>query len=181
MDLTSDAIPGSAATGDLYVNTGTGNPTSDWAAEFSNLTTSDEVKDGDYVIKGEDNWVFVSSDEITVAPVIIADSAPNTDDLQEGALWWNSDENDGQLYVLYEDTDPAGGKIWVEASPSAGAEEVEQQPVGGGDDEVFFLNSQIVTQDYTIPSGKNALSAGPITVSDGITVTVPNGQGWAVV
>ena len=51
---------------------------------------------------------------------------------------------------------------------------------GGGGDQVFVLNSTVVTTDYTLPSGKNAESVGPISVDSGITVTIPNGQRWVV-
>lgn len=52
---------------------------------------------------------------------------------------------------------------------------------GGGQDEVFLLNGQHVTKNYAIPAGKNALSAGPITVDDGVTVTIPSGSVWTIV
>lgn len=39
--------------------------------------------------------------------------------------------------------------------------------VGGGNDELFVLNGKTVNVSYTIPSDKNAMSAGPITV-DGV-------------
>ena len=52
---------------------------------------------------------------------------------------------------------------------------------GGGSDQVFVENDQIVTVDYTITAGKNASSAGPITINSGITVTVPSGSSWVVV
>ena len=52
---------------------------------------------------------------------------------------------------------------------------------GGGSDSVFFENSQIVTVDYTVPSDKNAGSFGPITINDGITVTIPTGAVWSIV
>lgn len=52
---------------------------------------------------------------------------------------------------------------------------------GGGSDAVFHENGQTVTTDYTITSGKNAMSAGPITIASGITVTVPSGSEWTVV
>ena len=52
---------------------------------------------------------------------------------------------------------------------------------GGGSDEVFIENGQTVTSDYTIPSGKNAMSTGPITVDDGITVTVSTGSRYVVI
>ena len=52
---------------------------------------------------------------------------------------------------------------------------------GGGTDEVFYENGQTVNSDYTIVSTKNALSAGPITVTGGVTVTVESGARWVVI
>ena len=51
---------------------------------------------------------------------------------------------------------------------------------GGGGDEVFQENSLIVTTNYTLTTGKNAISAGPIEINAGVTVTVPSGQRWIV-
>lgn len=52
---------------------------------------------------------------------------------------------------------------------------------GGGSDDIFVENGQVVTVDYTITTGKNAMSAGPITIADGVTVTIPNGSVWSIV
>lgn len=52
---------------------------------------------------------------------------------------------------------------------------------GGGNDDVFYENGQTVTVDYTLTTNKNAMSAGPITIASGITVTVPDGSVWVVV
>jgi hypothetical protein len=52
---------------------------------------------------------------------------------------------------------------------------------GGGVDQVFFQNSQVVTTSYTITTGKNAMSAGPITINSGVTVTIPSGSVWTIV
>lgn len=52
---------------------------------------------------------------------------------------------------------------------------------GGGADQVFFQNSQTVTTSYTITSGKNAMSAGPITINSGVVVTIPSGSVWTIV
>ena len=51
---------------------------------------------------------------------------------------------------------------------------------GAGGDQVFALNSQIVTTSYSIPSGKNATSTGPLTVNSGVTITIPSGSRWVV-
>ena len=52
---------------------------------------------------------------------------------------------------------------------------------GAGGDQVFYENDTTVTEDYTITSSKNAMSAGPITIDSGVTVTVPSGSVWTVV
>jgi hypothetical protein len=51
---------------------------------------------------------------------------------------------------------------------------------GGGADAVFIENGQIVTTSYAIPTGKNAMSTGPITVDSGAVVTIPTGSRWIV-
>lgn len=52
---------------------------------------------------------------------------------------------------------------------------------GGGSDEIFYENGQTITTNYTITNGKNAMSAGPITINTGVTVTVGTGENWTVV
>lgn len=52
---------------------------------------------------------------------------------------------------------------------------------GGGTDDVFVENGQTVTTNYTITANKNAVSAGPITINSGVTVTIPSGANWAIV
>ena len=52
---------------------------------------------------------------------------------------------------------------------------------GGGSDAVFHNNDQTVTTNYSIPSGQNSMSAGPITINSGVTVTVPSGSEWTIV
>lgn len=44
----------------------------------------------------------------------------------------------------------------------------------------MHLNAQVISASYTLPPGYNALSAGPMTVSPGVVVTVPPGQAWVV-
>ena len=51
---------------------------------------------------------------------------------------------------------------------------------GGGADEIFIENGQIVNSSYTVPSGKNAMSTGPITVVSGAVVTISSGSRWII-
>lgn len=52
---------------------------------------------------------------------------------------------------------------------------------GAGGDDIFYENGQTVTTSYTITTGKNALTAGPVTIADGATVTIPDGSTWSIV
>jgi hypothetical protein len=45
----------------------------------------------------------------------------------------------------------------------------------------IFVNSATVTASYTVASGNNASSAGPLLVDSGVTVTVASGGRWAIV
>lgn len=45
----------------------------------------------------------------------------------------------------------------------------------------FFMNATTVSANFSIPSGYNAMSAGPVTINNGITVTVPDGSVWTIV
>jgi hypothetical protein len=58
---------------------------------------------------------------------------------------------------------------------------IGDQPVGGGTNRVFFENDIVMTDNYTITAGKNAMSAGPITVNPGVILTVPSGSTYTIV
>ena len=45
----------------------------------------------------------------------------------------------------------------------------------------LYENSATISANYTIGSGNNAMSAGPITINTGVTVTVPSGSSWVIV
>ena len=52
---------------------------------------------------------------------------------------------------------------------------------GAGSDKIFWENGQTVTQNYTITDNYNAMSAGPITINNGVTVTIGDGETWTIV
>jgi hypothetical protein len=89
-----------------------------------------------------------------------------------GDTYWDSEE--GNAYIYYED---GTSNQWVPLVPST----PPKSATGGGTDEVFFENDNAVTTNYTLQTGKNAMSAGPITINSGVTVTVPSGQSWVIV
>jgi len=56
---------------------------------------------------------------------------------------------------------------------------------GAGTDQIFWENQTTVTTDYSIGGSKtgswNAMTAGPITINGGVTVTIPTGSTWTIV
>ena len=52
---------------------------------------------------------------------------------------------------------------------------------GGGSDAWALEHDNTITTDYTIGTGKNVISAGPMTINSGVTVTTPSGSTWTVV
>ena len=56
---------------------------------------------------------------------------------------------------------------------------------GGGSDKAIYENATAITADYTIGtsfgSTCNAMSAGPMTINAGITLTIPAGSTYTVV
>jgi len=61
---------------------------------------------------------------------------------------------------------------------------------GGGTDRVFQLNTMVCRTNFALPGGgtpgdtddtrESALSAGPIIINDGVTITIPNNQNWVI-
>ena len=55
------------------------------------------------------------------------------------------------------------------------------QLLGNSSVKPIFYNSQNISEDITIPGTTNAMTAGPITIDDGFTVTVEDGATWSIV
>lgn len=52
---------------------------------------------------------------------------------------------------------------------------------GGGSNKAFYENDVTITDNYTITTSKNAMTAGPVTIDNDVTVTVPDGSSWIVI
>jgi len=76
-----------------------------------------------------------------------------------GYLRWNSDDTSAEVY---------DGSGWT--------------AVGGGNStsEGLYEHAYTISSNYSITSGNNALSAGPITINSGVSVTVPTGSTWVI-
>jgi len=76
-----------------------------------------------------------------------------------GYLRWNTTDTSAEVY---------DGSAWA--------------AVGGGNttDEGLYEHSHTISANYSITSGNNALTAGPITINTGVSVTVPTGSTWVI-
>jgi hypothetical protein len=62
------------------------------------------------------------------------------------------------------------GSAWA-SSPSAGGS------VAGG---AIYMNTTVISQNYTFAAGSNGMSVGPITIDSGYAITVTSGQRWVI-
>lgn len=51
---------------------------------------------------------------------------------------------------------------------------------GGSTDKIFWENGTNVTANYTISTGYNAGTFGPITINNNVAITIPDGSSWTV-
>jgi hypothetical protein len=72
-------------------------------------------------------------------------------------------------YVLTADSTAAAGVKWA----AGGSSNITAQGL--------WENNATISSNYTITTGNNALSAGPVSIASGVTVTVPSGSSWVVV
>lgn len=86
-------------------------------------------------------------------------NALNAGDLQAG----------GAYHLMYD-----GVQFQLMGSAAGGT---GSGAVAGG---VLYENNQTLTADYTISAGKNAMMAGPLTIADGVTLTIPTGSSLVV-
>jgi len=111
--------------------------------------------------KLNDNIALPGTDAVTV---------PKGTEAQRGAgvagkFRFNTETNGFEGY---------NGTAWGEVGGGGGA-------TGGGDDAIFYENGKTITTSYSITANSNAMSAGPITINSGASVTIPDGSRWVVI
>ena len=114
-------------------------------------------------VNSTDAWTFNQSLEINhtgSVKVASGTEAERPSSPSNGMFRYNTDDNAFEGYA-----NGAWGAIGGGAS------------AGGSIYEVV----QTISSDYTLTSGSNGLSAGPITIDSGATVTIPSGSVWTIV
>lgn len=86
--------------------------------------------------------------------------------------------------------DPAPAKGWTRFNDDLKQQEVFDGtvwvPVGAGasggvGNPIMFEHDNVVTQNYTVKTGKNAGSFGPMEIASGVTVEIESGATWTIV
>ena len=86
------------------------------------------------------------------------------------ALNFPNNPSDGDTYESYVWNDTVGA--WQSTATGGGA-------TGGCG--AINLNNNEITADYTFDANTNGVSAGPITIASGVTVTVGATSAWSIV
>lgn len=72
-----------------------------------------------------------------------------------------------------------GDAVFIAASQAA-AQSALGLTGGAVAEGVIYENALVITTNYTLTTGKNAHSVGPITINGGAAVTIPTGARWII-
>ena len=87
--------------------------------------------------------------------------------VEKGEEWLDTSTTPNKLKIY-------NGSAWVETGGGG-------YPSGGGSDEWALEHDNTVTTSYSIGSGKNVVSAGPVSVNASAVVTVPSTTTWVII
>tara|TARA_R100000278_G_scaffold46780_3_gene40611 strand:- start:512 stop:961 length:450 start_codon:yes stop_codon:yes gene_type:complete len=119
----------------------------------------------------------------------LADNAVDTDAIANDAVTLSKMAGLARGKIIYGDSsgNPAAltigsnGQTLVSDGTDISWGEAAAGATGGGNDKVFWENSNTITTSYTISNNMNAGTFGPVTVNNGVTITVGSGETWTVI
>ncbi len=165
-------------------------PNTDYTISGSTVTftTAPASTDECFItIMGGETGIGTPSDG-TVTAAKIAAGAVDSSNIASGAVdlahMSSESVDEDNLYIsnagsndqfLQKQSGNSGGLTW--ATPSGGG------ATGGGTptEQIFLETETTIDQTYTISSGYNASTAGPVTIASGVTVTIPSGSVWVII
>ena len=123
--------------------------------------------------------VFNNSTGSPAANIKIVGAGPTTGvTIQPGTsaiVAWNGSDFVNVSEGLPPQTGNAGKYLTTDGSTASWS------ATGAAANGSIYINNQVVSSNYTIASGTNGFSVGPITVNSGVAVTVSSGQRWVVI
>jgi hypothetical protein len=191
--------------GDLYFNT-SGNVVkaytgSAWEVAFSGgsgyLQTSNNLSDlGDAALAVGNLGISATAAELNVLDGITASTAElNYTDGVTSNIQTQLDAKIDETSATGSAIIPSGTEAQRDGSPAAGYLRFNSDEgsfegydgsawgsIGGGASAggAIYENTDEITANYTITTGSNGFSVGPMTIASGVSVTVPSGQKWVV-
>ena len=127
-------------------------------AQLVNIVATGTTTLSGSVFSPTNNLIFAGTGQITIP---VGNTAQRSASPSAGMIRYNINTNQFEGYSL----------AWGQLGGGA---------TGGGGDTVFVENGTTVTTSYTLSTGKNAESVGPISINSGATITVPSGKRWVV-
>jgi hypothetical protein len=130
---------------------------------------------GTFAAAGINSNSFVIAGNVSVTSVLLPTNgiyAPNANQL--------GFTTNGTLKMYIDTTGNVGigtatAPYPLSVSGQINANNLQSDPIG-----VIQSFAQVISSPYTIPTSRNAMSVGNVTVATGATVTVPNGSRWVV-
>lgn len=87
--------------------------------------------------------------------------------------------------IVNVDSGTQGGQLWrnvLKTTDTLGTTAMEWYPLpAAGAGGAIIENKNTISANYTLTTGSNGMSAGPVTINTGVTVTVPSGASWVIV
>ena len=113
----------------------------------------------------------IATDAVDIAMLSATGTASSSTYLRGDNAWSTVD-------ALPSQTGHAGKYLTTDASDASWATlDTDANTTTKG----LYEHEHTIDADYSIASGSNALSAGPITIDTGYSVTVPTGSTWVIV
>ncbi len=165
-------------------------PNTDYTISGSTVTFTTAPASTDecfIIVMGGETGIGTPSDG-TVTAAKIAAGAVDSSEIASGAVdlahMSSESVDEDNLYIsnagsndqfLQKQSGNSGGLTW--ATPSGGG------ATGGGTptEQIFLETETTIDETYTISSGYNASTAGPVTIASGVTVTIPSGSVWVII
>ena len=122
--------------------------------------------------------IQTSSDDYTIASQMLLDHMSDPDP-HPGAAYAAEDHTHSLATTTTAGFMSAADKLALDAIAGGGSGSGGQY-LGNAAVKAIAFNAQVIDESLTIAAGTNGLSAGPITVANGRTVTVSNGSNWVI-
>jgi hypothetical protein len=165
-------------------------------AATKNITNSIDLKAGSAYSQANSAYAKANSVVLTItgtANQIVANSStgnvllslPSSINVNSNsASSINLTENNsfsGNTYISWSFNSSSNNTIQTTANltftPSSGVLRSTGFAAKGG----LLEHANVISVDYAITDGYNAISAGPITIANNITVSIPSGSTWTIV